>query len=393
MHTTLRQGCRTGRQDPVDGAGRRCCARGATATLPAVTTQIVSARAPGRVTLIGDHTDYSGGLCFPMAIDRGVTVTGTRRGDGELHLRAAGHPDLRLRVDEFDGSDDAPTPATVEPEWGRFVAGVVAGLRPTAGFDGEVTSDLPAGAGLSSSAALEVAVALALGADAADPLALARLCQRAEHAARGVRTGLLDQLASICGTAGHGLLIDCAALTVMPAVLPPSDVAEWVVVHTGARSLAASQYEQRVDELAAVERLIGPLRAATEDDLDQLDDPVLRRRGRHVVGENARVAAFAAAVGTDLDAAGELMNDSHRSLRDDYESSTPVVDEVWQRLVTTPGVHGARITGAGWGGCVVALADSGAIDLAVYRTGGLQAWTVRPSAGASVGPAAGAAVG
>lgn len=352
--------------------GRSAAAAGAT----------VTALAPGRVTLIGDHTDYSGGLCFPMAIDRAVTVTGVPTDDGRLQLRTDGHADLALSVLHVDQLDAA----TVEPEWGRFVAGVVAELRPARGFDGAVTSDLPVGAGLSSSAALEVAVALALGAGTADPVALAQLCQRAEHAARGVRTGMLDQLASICGVAGQGLLLDCAALTVTAVPLPPPDAAEWVVVHTGARRLAASQYDRRVDELAAVERLIGPLRAAAASDLDRIGDPVLRARARHVISENARVVAFADAIAGDLAAAGELMNASHRSLRDDYESSTPFVDEVWQRLVATPGVFGARITGAGWGGCLVALVVPGALDLDVYNSGALQAWMVQPAAGARLMP-------
>lgn len=335
----------------------------------------VAARAPGRVNLIGDHTDYTGGLCFPMAIDRHITVAGIPSGD-RVRLSTPGQADATVALDVAD-------PAATSPEWARYVAGVVAQLRPAAGFVGEVTSTLPAGAGLSSSAALEVAVALALGADATDPVGLARLCQAAEHAARGVPTGLLDQLACIGGVAGHALLVDCRELTTTPVPLPPADEAAWLVVFTGARSLAASQYSTRVAELAAVEARIGPVRDASADDAARLSDPVLRARARHVVSENARVTAFAREIAAgDAAAAGALMTDSHRSLRDDFESSTPAVDELCARLDDTPGVLGTRITGGGWGGCVVALTLPGAVDTADFDRDGMAAWHVQPSAGA-----------
>ena len=199
----------------------------------------VTARAPGRVNLIGDHTDYTGGFCFPIAISQGVTVTGRRTGDR-----------IRIRSDTEATVADLPLdiaePAAVEPAWARYVAAVVAALRPTVGLDVEITSDLPQGVGLSSSAALEVAVALALGADTSDPLALAQLCRAAEHAARQVPTGVLDQLASIFGRAGHGLLIDCCSLDVTPVPMPPSDEVEWrVIMPAHGRDLAASQYSTR----------------------------------------------------------------------------------------------------------------------------------------------------
>ena len=205
-------------------------------------------RAPGRVNLIGDHTDYTGGFCFPIAIAQGVTVTGQRAGD-RVRVRSETEPevaDLPLHIAD---------PAAVEPAWARYVAAVVAEVRPAVGLDAEITSDLPQGVGLSSSAALEVAVALALGADASDPLALAQLCRAAEHAARQVPTGILDQLASICGRAGHGLLIDCRSLDVTPVRMPPSDEIEWrVITPAHGRDLAASQYATRVAQLARVRR-------------------------------------------------------------------------------------------------------------------------------------------
>ncbi|MGI9052540.1 MAG: galactokinase [Ilumatobacteraceae bacterium] len=314
----------------------------------------VRVRAPGRVNLIGDHTDYTGGLVLPAAIDRFVDIDGAPGGDVVV-----------LTSDEFDEparvsvTSTAAEVASVQPPWARFVAGVVAELRPVTGFTGTVTSSVPAGAGLSSSAALELAVAVALGAPTEDPVALARLAQRAEHLARGVPTGIMDQLACAAGRDAHALLIDCATPSVTPVPLP-LDV-QLVVFHSGqARDLAASAYAQRVAECAAAEVELGPLRTASVDDVERLTDPLLRRRARHVVTENARVRAAAAAL-TRGDSAtfGRLMLESHASLRDDYEVSTPAVDELVVGLAATPGVLGARLTGAGFGGCVVALTRPG----------------------------------
>jgi galactokinase len=334
----------------------------------------LTVRAPGRVNLIGDHTDYTGGFCLPMAIDRSIEIHGAPSDDPFVRLATDGEDDAVVGL-------DVERPDAVEPEWARYVAGVVAEARPSHGFRGIVSSTLPAGAGLSSSAALEVACALALGVDASDPVALAGLCQRAEHRARGVPTGLLDQLAVIGGVAGHGLLLDCTALTLTPVLLPPPSDAEWVVIHAGARSLAQSGYTDRVHELAAAEAVIGPVRNASLGDVEAIPDPVVRRRARHVVSENQRVHDFAAAIGAaDLAGAGELMTASHASLSNDFESSTAAIDELCRTLVDTSGVLGARITGGGWGGCVVALARPGAIDPTRFD----RAWVVEPSAGATV---------
>ena len=242
-------------------------------------------------------------------------------------------------------------------------------------------SDLAAGAGLSSSAALEVAVALALGADATDPVAVARLCQAAEHAARGVPTGLLDQLASLCGVAGCALRLDCRSLEVTAVALPPPDEAQWLVVWAGARSLASSGYGARVTELAAAEATIGPLRDADLADLDAIDDERdARARPPRPVGERARRRLRRGAGDRDLATAGDVMTASHDSLRGDFDCSTPQIDELCRTLSATSGVHGARITGGGWGGCVVALTDPGAVDVSSFEA----AWYVRPSAGATV---------
>jgi len=309
--------------------------------------------APGRVNLIGEHTDHTGGRCLPLAVTMGVTVTG-ERGGGRVLLTST----------EVPGAADVPLdvadPAAVSPEWARYVAGVVAELRPSIGFVGEVRSDVPVGAGMSSSAALEVAVALALGHDG-DVVDLARTCQAAEHLASGVPCGILDQLSSAAGRQGHAFVLDCHTLerTYVPV---PGAVAVRVVHSGQARTLAGSAYAERRAQCEAAEALIGPLRLASPDDAEGIADPVLRRRARHVVTENQRVldAADALRAG-DVVALGALLDEGHRSLRDDFEVSTPVVDRTVERLRSTPGVHGVRLMGGGFGGCVVAVTEPGAL--------------------------------
>ncbi len=332
--------------------------------------ETITAVAPGRVNIIGDHTDYTGGLVLPMAIHLATTITGTRGGN-EVRLTSADEDEPAIvPVDVTD-------PTACEPMWARYVAGVVKALQPAEGFVGAVSTTVPIGAGLSSSAAFEVALALALGADGS-PLELAQLCQRAENEATGVPTGIMDQLASAAGVEGGALLIDCHHLTVLPVTLPPElDV---VVVHSGqARTLAASAYTERVMELREAEAVVGPLRLITSvEQLNAIENPVALRRARHVVTENERVRQFVEALrtltGTSLhDRLASLMADGQRSLREDFENSTPVVDACIERLMAIPGVIAARMTGGGWGGCVVALAHSGTLN---------EGWLVRPSAGA-----------
>jgi galactokinase len=328
----------------------------------------VHAFAPGRVNVIGDHTDHTGGWVLPMAIDLGTTITGERGGD-VVELRSDAEDDLAVVA------LDVEDPARVSPPWARYVAGVVAELRPASGLRGSVSTTLPVGAGLSSSAALEVAVGLALGFGGS-PVELATACQRAEQRASGVPCGLMDQLASVAGVDGSLLLLDCRSLEVTPVPLP-DDVAV-LGVHSGVeRTLAGSAYADRRADCEAAERLVGPLRDASVADVDGLPEP-LRRRARHVVTENARVLAFVDALAAgDLAEAGRLLGESHRSLRDDFEVSTPVVDALVERVAATPGVHGARMTGGGFGGVVVALAEPGAVVEGAVRfrpSPGARAW-------------------
>ncbi len=323
------------------------------------------ARAPGRVNLIGDHTDYTGGLVFPMAVDRWTEI---RFGSSDLiELTSADETDpVLLPLNVAD-------PSAIEPAWGKYVAGVVSEMAPARGIRGHVTTTIPIGGGMSSSHALEVAVALALGFEGS-VVELAQLTQRAENRASGVPTGIMDQFAIAGGVAGHALLMDCGALTIEPVPLPEDvDVVVRFVAH---RTLVGSAYSDRVAECAAAEREVGPLRGATPVAAAAIADPVVRRRAQHVVAENQRVRDFAAALRShDLNAAGELMVASHASLRDLYDTSTPAMDAAVAELCATPGVYGARMTGGGFGGCVVALTRPGALA---------DGWVVRAVDGAGV---------
>jgi galactokinase len=342
----------------------------------------VVARAPGRVNLIGEHTDTTFGHCLPIAIDRAVVVTYTPDESSAMVVLTS-----ETETEPAAVGLDAEVPSSLEPAWARYVAGVVRQVRPAFGGAGRVASTLPAGVGLSSSAALEVACALVLGADPGDPVALARLCQAAEHAARGVPTGLLDQLASITGVAGHAVLLDCRSLSVEPVPLPPDDELEIVVIPGGARSLEHSGYADRLADLNRAEAVIGPLRDASLADLGRIDDATVRRRARHVVTENARVLELAVGLAAgDVAAAGAIVRASHRSLRDDYECSLPAIDDLCALLDGTPGVLGSRILGAGWGGAVLALTRPGALTGGASPRLAEAVWPVRASAGATVAP-------
>ena len=327
------------------------------------------ARAPGRVNLIGDHTDYTGGLALPLAIDREITVRG----------RWQGEPVLSLTSDQDTAPATIPLPvvelSAIEPEWARRVAAIGDELQLERGFGGTVESTVPIGAGLSSSGALGVAVALALGAEAGrSRLEIARLCQRAQQQSTGVPAGILDEMASLHGVEGHAILLDCHDLTVEPVSLPADS--RLVVEYVSHRTVVGSPYSERVAACQGAEAEIGPLRLAGPDDVASISDPVLRARARHVVTENQRVLQCVDALRDgDLAEAGRLLTASHVSLRDDYEVSTPELDSAVQDLLDTPGVYGARLTGAGFGGCVIALTRPGAV------TGG---WVVRAVDGAGV---------
>ena len=295
-------------------------------------------RAPGRVNLIGEHTDYSGGLVLPVAIQLGIT------------LRF--EPADRLELDAPGG----------EPYAAAVWAELAALGRREVGLRGAVDADLPQGAGLGSSGAFEVALALAL-CDVAglelEPLELAQACRRAEQRAVGVPSGILDQAASLLGRAGHALLLDCATLDHRWVPLP-EDVAILVLDSGERRSLEASDYADRRRELEG-------------------GDP---RRVRHVQTENVRVRETVAALERgDVAALGPIFAASHASLRDDYEVSTPALDALVATALAA-GAFAARMTGGGFGGSIVALAEPTRAE-DVLAQAGVVGWIVRSSDGAT----------
>jgi galactokinase len=329
-------------------------------------------RAPGRVNLIGDHTDYCEGFVLPLAVDRECLVAARPTGDDRVVARSVDGPDVE-----------------------RFVAGVLEALIATgvtpAGVEIDVASSVPLGSGLSSSAALAVALTIALAkvaGTALDPLTVARVAREGETRATGVETGLMDQLASVFGVEDHALLIDCRTFAIEPIRLP-SALAVLVVNSGLPRTVAGSEYARRRDACEAAARQLG-LRALRDAALDQVrDDPL----ARHVVTENHRVRAAAEALRTgDVGALGPLLLQSHASLRDDYRVSTPELDLLVDALVDA-GALGARLTGAGFGGCVVALVQRNHADdvaakasLAYQRATRIvpTAFVVRAVAGAGV---------
>jgi galactokinase len=341
---------------------------------------VPKARAPGRVTVIGDHTDYNGGLSLPIAIDLTTEVTFTPKPGSFL---------VGIESDQFA---DEPLEIALDTvgtvAWGQVAAhshlasALLRVQRPSSGGTVQVTSTLPVGAGLSSSAAFSVALLLALG-HTDDPLALAHTCQEAERLA-GSHVGLLDPLAIAGAQEGHALHIDFHTLETHQVAIPVD--AQFVIVHSESpRLLVDSPYATRRAECERAAQVLGrPLGLCTLGDLSELRDPVLRRRARHVVTECARVKEAERVLARgNLGALGEIMTEGHRSLANDYRVSVPAVDELVEDLLARPGVLGARMTGGGFGGCVIALcaSDSPALDPMAHSP--RQAWRISPA-----GPAA-----
>jgi galactokinase len=330
------------------------------------------------VNLIGEHTDYNEGLALPFAIAEGVTVRAQASGDGRVYAQAL---DLR-EEDEFPLTSPEHAPG-----WRAFVRGTIAELYragfPLVGARLQIAGDVPQGSGLSSSAALEVALGLALlalaGVSEIDRLALARLCSRVENEWVGAQSGLLDQLASLCGAPDTALCIDFHTLAIEPIPLRLEGDWRLVTFDSGERhALADSAYNERRAECARACALLGvhALRAATPDTVERLPEP-LRRRARHVLCENARVQdAVAALRAGDMPAVGSLLNASHASLREDYEVSTPALEATRERLLAA-GAVGARLVGGGFGGHVLGLLPPG-VDMKAL----VGARTVRSGAGA-----------
>jgi len=340
--------------------------------------------APGRVNLIGEHTDYNDGFVLPVAIERRTRVAAAPRDDRRLRVVAR---DLGQRA---TACIDEPRRAE-EPPFLAYVAGVARTLaargHPVGGADLLLASEVPIGAGLSSSAALELAVASALVALAGldvPPLELALAAQAAEHEHAGTRCGIMDQYVAALGRVGHALLIDCRTLEATPVPLALGTATLLVCDSRVKHELASSAYNERRAECERGVALLGAkdgrVRALRDVSVETLEarrgelPAVTYRRCRHVVTEDARTrAAVAALAAGDLAAVGRLMVASHASLRDDYEVSAPELDLLVEAAMACPGVYGARLTGAGFGGCTVTLVEAAAVEgLAAALTAALR---------------------
>ncbi len=321
------------------------------------------ARAPGRVNLIGEHTDYNDGFVLPMAIDREIAIVGAPRDDCRVRLYALNYD----QDADFELAQLRPDPAG---QWINYPRGVAWALQEAGfelrGFDGVLYGDVPIGSGLSSSAAIEMATLMAFAAcqprlAGLDHVRAAKLAQRAENAFVGVNCGIMDQFVAALGRAGHALFIDCRSLDYAPVPMPAGTAV--VVVDTAApRSLAASAYNERRAQCEAAAQALGvaALRDLSPEAFAQRRaalPALVAQRAEHVIHENQRVLdAVAALRAGDVAAFGRLMNESHDSLRDLYVVSSAELDAVVEIARGVPGVYGARMTGAGFGGCAIALA-------------------------------------
>ncbi len=358
--------------------------------------------APGRVNLIGEHTDYNDGFVLPMAIERYTVISAVQssRRETTFHSTATGSTAVfSLRPPLRPG----------EPSWSNYLRGVIAGFqqrgRRVRGFNALIDSTLPYGGGLASSAALEVAAATlieTIGSAPLDPLDKALLCQRAEHEFAGVPCGIMDQFTSILAQENHALLLDCRSRQGLPVRMLDPKVTVLIINTNVRHKLADGEYARRRAQCEAAARALGvpSLREASLKGLTAATarlDPVVFRRARHVLTENERTLRAARAIqACDWTTVGQLMYASHLSLRDDYEVSSPELDavvELARALGPDQGIVGCRMTGAGFGGCAVCLIRADAalhvtrkLGEAFERKSGRQLtiFSSRPAAGARV---------
>jgi galactokinase len=362
-------------------------------------------RAPGRVNLIGEHTDYNDGFVFPIAIEPQMLVACRTRDDAMVRVATSAFPgaivefSVQTKIERGD------------PTWANYCRGVAAELIgagiPLAGMDALFVNTLPVGGGLSSSAAIEVATGLSLLALAGlkmDPMRLALICQKAEHEYALVPCGIMDQMIVVSAQAGQATLFDCRNFARQQVPLDPRELRVVIVNSMVRHELGEGQYAQRrreCDQGVRFFQQINPsvkaLRDVTAKQVEaaagKLDEVVLRRC-RHVVGENIRTTEASAALEKQkYERAGELMVQSHASLRDDYQVSVPELDFLVERAMSVKGVYGARMTGGGFGGCIVALVQPRSIvpliehlDVAYFERFNLHPATfvTNATAGASV---------
>jgi len=333
---------------------------------------ITLAFAPGRVNLIGEYTDFNDGYVMPMTVDRGVYIAIRRRSDKRVRVASIRYDELiEYELDQFT----APKPGS----WTSYVLGVVEELRlrglVDAGFELVVDGNLNLGAGLSSSAALEVATAMSLQQlfdFEMNAVEMVKLCQHVEHNYANVMCGIMDQFACRLGRQDHALVLDCRSLDYQNV---PVELGEYRIVIVSSevkRSLASSAYNTRrgecqeaVEHFRQYDKSVSALRDVSTEMFEAYSDelaPVVLRRCRHVVAENQRVRdAVVALKGGELQVFGKLMSESHHSLRDDFEVSCPELDLLVELALNTDGVLGSRMTGAGFGGCTVSLVHKDAV--------------------------------
>ena len=329
-------------------------------------------RAPGRVNLIGEHTDYNGGFVMPAALEFATLTAASQRSDRRLQVYSMIMDETR----EFDLDSPPPGPTG---DWSDYIVGVALMLessgRNLSGADLIVWSDVPIGAGLSSSAALEVSCAHALLTESGlpfDPIEIAQICQRAENDFVGMRCGVMDQYIACCGVAGHALLIDCRSLASRHVAIAPN--LRILIANSGVRHQhAGGEYNLRREAceegVRLLSRYLGPIQALRDVTPQQLESKrrklpeLIYRRCRHIVTENARVLEAERALETgDFVACGRAMNASHLSMRDDFEITCPEVDMLAGLAQNVKGVYGSRMTGGGFGGCTISLIEEWAID-------------------------------
>ncbi|HEY0256469.1 MAG TPA: galactokinase [Candidatus Methylacidiphilales bacterium] len=332
---------------------------------------LITTYAPGRAELLGNHTDYNEGFVLAIAVDRGTTLRGQARNDRMIHLHTSERNQREVvELDHLASEKVAP--------WSRYILGVVDQFRrnelPVEGFEVEITGNLPLGAGLSSSASIENATLLflteAFGARL-EPIQMATLAQMAEHDFVGVRCGLLDQISSLMSRAGHVTFIDCRTFDVRHVPLPAK--IRLIIANSGVKhALVAGEYNQRRADCEAAARALGvkTLREVSvkmlEAEKSRLADRIYHR-ARHIVGENERVLMGSEALRQgDVTRFGELMFDSHESSRMNFENSCPELDLLVETARRTPGIHGARLSGGGFGGATINLVEAGHENEAVH---------------------------
>ncbi|NWW98546.1 GALK1 Galactokinase, partial [Caloenas nicobarica] len=334
---------------------------------------VLAAWAPGRVNLIGEHTDYNRGFVLPMALQLGTVLVGSPTKDGTISIITTSADADEPRRVQFPAPSQSSPLSPGQPRWANYVKGVIQHYKggPMPGFSAVIASDIPLGGGLSSSAALEVATYTFLQQlcpDDGDLVAKALLCQKAEHTFASMPCGIMDQFISVMGKEGHALLIDCRSLETVLVPLTDASLAVLITNSNVRHTLTGSEYPTRRRQCEEAAAALGKesLRDATMAELEaaksRLGEEVYRR-ARHVIGEIARTDQAAQALkNRDYKTFGKLMVESHNSLRDDYEVSCPELDELVAAALEVKGVYGSRMTGGGFGGCTVTLLEAGAAE-------------------------------